>query len=84
VTRDPLAAEGNGFVGHEPGTLDTAIERLSHVGELGANAVRVMPLAEFPGNYSWGCNLPISPRRTNHGLASAPSSSASRTTCQVS
>jgi 1,4-alpha-glucan branching enzyme len=42
--------------GGEPGTLTTAIERLSHVAELGANAVQVMPLAEVPGNFSWGYN----------------------------
>ena len=42
--------------GGEPGNLETAIERLSHIAELGANAVQVMPLTEFPGDYSWGYN----------------------------
>jgi 1,4-alpha-glucan branching enzyme len=42
--------------GGAPGTLDAAIARLSHVAELGANAVQVMPLAEFPGGFSWGYN----------------------------
>jgi 1,4-alpha-glucan branching enzyme len=42
--------------GGEPGTLVTAIERLSHIAEFGANAVQIMPLTEFPGDYSWGYN----------------------------
>ncbi|HEX2724968.1 MAG TPA: alpha-amylase family glycosyl hydrolase, partial [Beijerinckiaceae bacterium] len=42
--------------GGQPGTLDTAIARLAHVAELGANAIQVMPLAEFPGGFSWGYN----------------------------
>jgi 1,4-alpha-glucan branching enzyme len=46
----------NDLAGAEPGTLDTAIQRLSHLAELGVNAVQVMPLAEFPGDYSWGYN----------------------------
>jgi len=46
----------NDQAGSDPGTLDTAIRRLSHVVELGANVVQLMPLAEFPGNFSWGYN----------------------------
>jgi 1,4-alpha-glucan branching enzyme len=42
--------------GGAPGNLAKAIERLSHIVELGANAVQIMPLAEFPGGYSWGYN----------------------------
>ena len=42
--------------GGAPGNLAKAIERLSHVVELGANAVQIMPLTEFPGGYSWGYN----------------------------
>jgi 1,4-alpha-glucan branching enzyme len=42
--------------GGPPGTLDTAISRLAHVAELGANAIQIMPLAEFPGGFSWGYN----------------------------
>lgn len=38
------------------GTLDTAIERLPHLKALGINAVEVMPIAEFAGDYSWGYN----------------------------
>ncbi len=39
-----------------PGDLRTAIRRLDHLVELGANAVQIMPAAEFPGSYSWGYN----------------------------
>ena len=42
--------------GGAPGNLAKAIARLSHVAELGANAVQIMPLAEFPGGSSWGYN----------------------------
>lgn len=38
------------------GTFDTAIERLPHLKALGVNAVEVMPIAEFAGDYSWGYN----------------------------
>ena len=36
------------------GTLDSAIERLDHLVELGAGIVEVMPLATFPGRHGWG------------------------------
>ncbi len=38
------------------GTFDTAIDRLPYLKELGINAVEVMPIAEFAGDYSWGYN----------------------------
>lgn len=38
------------------GTFDTAIERLPNLQALGINAVEVMPIAEFAGDYSWGYN----------------------------
>jgi 1,4-alpha-glucan branching enzyme len=38
------------------GTFDTAIERLPYLKSLGINAVEVMPIAEFAGDYSWGYN----------------------------
>ena len=41
--------------GH-PGTLDSAIEKLSYLQELGINAVGVMPVMEFSGDFSWGYN----------------------------
>lgn len=42
--------------GGSPGNLQTAINRLPHLVELGVNAIQVMPLAEFPGAFSWGYN----------------------------
>lgn len=36
--------------------FDSAIERLSYLKGLGVNAVEVMPIAEFPGDKSWGYN----------------------------
>jgi maltooligosyltrehalose trehalohydrolase len=38
----------------EAGTLDAAGERLSHLVELGADVVEVMPLAAFGGTHGWG------------------------------
>jgi 1,4-alpha-glucan branching enzyme len=39
-----------------PGTFTTATNRLPYLKELGISAVEVMPINEFPGNYSWGYN----------------------------
>jgi 1,4-alpha-glucan branching enzyme len=39
-----------------PGTLDSAIEKLSYLQRLGINAVEVMPIVEFSGDFSWGYN----------------------------
>ncbi len=41
--------------GH-PGTFDSAIEKLPYLKELGTNAIEVMPIAEFAGDFSWGYN----------------------------
>ena len=41
--------------GH-PGTLDSAIEKLPYLQELGINAIEVMPIMEFAGDFSWGYN----------------------------
>jgi len=41
--------------GH-PGTFDSAIEKLAYLQELGINAVEVMPIMEFSGDFSWGYN----------------------------
>ena len=43
-------------VGTFGGTFDGAAARLDHVASLGANAVQLMPVAEFAGNNSWGYN----------------------------
>ena len=40
----------------EPGDLRGVIDRLAYLKELGINAVEIMPLAEFAGEYSWGYN----------------------------
>ena len=46
----------NDTPGGSPGTFQSAIARLDHVASLGINAVKVMPVAEFPGDYSLGYN----------------------------
>ncbi len=38
------------------GTFYDATNRLAFLQQLGINAVEVMPLAEFPGDFSWGYN----------------------------
>ena len=42
--------------GGKPGTFQDAIARLPHLKRLGVNAVQVMPIAEFAGDFSWGYN----------------------------
>ncbi len=39
-----------------PGTFQGAIEKLPYLRDLGINAVEIMPVAEFAGDYSWGYN----------------------------
>lgn len=39
-----------------PGTFESAIEKFPHLQKLGINAVEVMPIAEFPTDFSWGYN----------------------------
>ncbi len=41
--------------GH-PGTFDSAIEKFPYLKELGINAIEVMPIVEFAGDFSWGYN----------------------------
>ncbi len=36
------------------GTFRDAIERLDHIRDLGANAIEIMPVADFAGNRGWG------------------------------
>jgi len=43
-------------IGTFGGTFAAAAARLDHVAALGANAVQLMPVAEFAGNNSWGYN----------------------------
>ncbi len=42
--------------GGPPGNLDTAIEKLTYLKDLGINAVEVLPPMEFAGDFSWGYN----------------------------
>jgi len=39
-----------------PGTFATATQKLDHLQSLGVNAIELMPVAEFPGDISWGYN----------------------------
>ncbi len=46
----------NDSPGGAPGTFQTAIQRLDHLRDLGVNALALMPVNEFAGDYSWGYN----------------------------
>lgn len=46
----------NDQLGGPPGNLNSAIQKLSHLQELGINAIEVMPAMEFAGGFSWGYN----------------------------
>jgi 1,4-alpha-glucan branching enzyme len=39
-----------------PGTFDEVIPKLPYLRDLGINAIEVMPVAEYPMDYSWGYN----------------------------
>ena len=39
-----------------PATLDSIAARFGHLRRLGVNALQLMPIAEFPGDRSWGYN----------------------------
>ncbi|WP_164012920.1 alpha-amylase family glycosyl hydrolase [Pyxidicoccus trucidator] len=49
--------------GGNPGHWQSAMTRLNHLKELGVNMVQVMPVMEFPGDFSWGYNpsFPFAP-----------------------
>jgi maltooligosyltrehalose trehalohydrolase len=38
----------------ESGTLDSAVERLDHLVDLGVTVVELLPLSPFPGTHGWG------------------------------
>jgi 1,4-alpha-glucan branching enzyme len=40
----------------KPGTFANAIEKLPYLQKLGINAIEVMPIMEFAGDFSWGYN----------------------------
>ena len=43
--------------GHSgPGTFETAKQKLDYLKDLGVNAIALMPVNEFAGDYSWGYN----------------------------
>ena len=42
--------------GTGPGTFDEIIPKLPYLADLGINAIEIMPVAEFAGDYSWGYN----------------------------
>ncbi len=46
----------NDSPGGSPGTFSSAIARLDHLQDLGVNVIELMPINEFPGDYSWGYN----------------------------
>jgi hypothetical protein len=46
----------NDTAGGVPGNFNSAIARLDQVQALGANAVQVLPVNEFAGDFSWGYN----------------------------
>ena len=46
----------NDTVGGTPGNFNSAISRLDQLVSLGVNAVKVMPVNEFAGDFSWGYN----------------------------
>lgn len=46
----------NDAPGGNPGTWQTAISKLDHLENMGINAVEVLPIAEFAGDFSWGYN----------------------------
>ena len=41
---------------HARGQYKHAIEKLDYLCELGVNAIELMPVKEYPGDYSWGYN----------------------------
>jgi 1,4-alpha-glucan branching enzyme len=46
----------NDVPGGNPGTWATAITKLDHIQNMGFNAVKLMPVAEFASDFSWGYN----------------------------
>ena len=42
--------------GWGPGNFFSAVDKLDYLADLGVNAVKVMPINEFAGDFSWGYN----------------------------
>lgn len=47
----------NDAPGGLPGNFDSAILKLDHLQQLSVTALELMPINEFPGDFSWGYNL---------------------------
>jgi 1,4-alpha-glucan branching enzyme len=60
---DPTPGSGG------PGKFTDAITKLDYLAALGVNAIELMPVAEFPGDYSWGYNPadPYAVENTGYG-----------------
>lgn len=46
----------NDLPGGAPGNFNSAIQRLDYLQELGITAIKLLPVNEFAGDYSWGYN----------------------------
>lgn len=46
----------NDVAGGRPGDLKSANARLDHLKDLGVNAIQLLPVHEFAGDFSWGYN----------------------------
>jgi 1,4-alpha-glucan branching enzyme len=60
---DPTPTSG------EPGKFTDAITKLDYLADLGVNAVELLPISEFAGDYSWGYNPadPYAVENTGYG-----------------
>lgn len=46
----------NDSPGGLPGTFDSAAQKLDYLKDLGVNEIELLPVNEFPGDFSWGYN----------------------------
>lgn len=46
----------NDSVGGNPGTFDTALQKLDYLADLGVSVIELMPVCEFPSDFSKGYN----------------------------
>jgi 1,4-alpha-glucan branching enzyme len=53
----------NDSPGFGPGNFQSVIAKLDHIQGLGANVIELLPVSEFPADFSWGFNpsLPFAP-----------------------
>ncbi len=57
----------NDAAGGGPGTFGDVIARLAYLQDLGINAIQIMPVLEFPQDFSWGYN-PADPFAVENSL----------------